>query len=261
MTRRTGLGLRATAHILSSSSPLEAFTNFTSSFPLLASHLSTLVPTIPEELEEEVGIFQMSSPLSQRPAFYLNGMPLPESSVDPFALLRSMRRERKIVTDIQGLSSHMKTKQARDVLMHEGIGAAAVGGTTSKGRDAVLTPDVLGDVFDAGDKQEGGGLVLWWNDLEKDKRYKTWSKDLKDVRRFQTAESVDANPPSSTDAPSRLPRPNESHPAQPQQRHLRARLLATRWSCSSRREHSPLCLAWHPHSLRSCAPSRRRGRR
>lgn len=128
----------------------------------------------------------MTSPLSQRPSFHLNGMPLPESSVDPFALLRIMRRERKFVTDIQGLSSHLSTKQARDVLMHEGIGAAASGGSTSRGRDVALSPEVLGDIFDAGDKQEGGGLILWWNDLEKDKRYKTWSKDLKDVRyRFE----------------------------------------------------------------------------
>jgi UDP-glucose:glycoprotein glucosyltransferase len=39
----------------------------------------------------------------------------------------------------------------------------------------------LGDLFDAGDKEEGGDLVLWWNDLEKDRKYKSWSKDLKDV--------------------------------------------------------------------------------
>ena len=25
-------------------------------------------------------------------------------------------------------------------------------------------------------------LVLWWNDLEKDKRYNNWSKSLMDVR-------------------------------------------------------------------------------
>lgn len=137
---------------------------------------------MPEQLEEEIGAFQMTSPLSQRPSFHLNGIPLPEASIDPFALLRIMRRERKFVTDIQGLSSHLTTKQARDVLMHEGIGAVTSGGSASRGRDVALSPEVLGDLFDAGDKQEGGNLILWWNDLEKDKRYKSWSKDLKDVR-------------------------------------------------------------------------------
>lgn len=159
------------------------FVNITANFPLVASQLSSLVPSVSPALEEEVGTFQMSSPLSQRPSFHLNGVALPESSVDPFALLRIMRRERKTVSDILGLSSDMTPKQARDMLMYEEIGAVASGGSTSKGRDVAFGPEVLGDLFDAGDEQEGGGLILWWNDLEKDKRYKTWSKDLKDVSR------------------------------------------------------------------------------
>lgn len=175
------LGLRATSLILSSSSPLEAFVSITSNFPLLASQLSTLVPSVSADLEEEIGTFQMTSPLSQRPSFHLNGIALPESSVDPFALLRIMRRERKFVGDILSLSSEMSPRQARDVLMNEEIGALASGGATSKGRDVTFGPEVLGDIFDAGDDQEGGDLLLWWNDLEKDKRYKTWSKDLQDV--------------------------------------------------------------------------------
>jgi UDP-glucose:glycoprotein glucosyltransferase len=28
----------------------------------------------------------------------------------------------------------------------------------------------IDDIFDASDRQEGGDLVLWWNDIEKDSR-------------------------------------------------------------------------------------------
>jgi len=29
---------------------------------------------------------------------------------------------------------------------------------------------VVNDLFDASDRSEGGNLVLWWNDIEKDNR-------------------------------------------------------------------------------------------
>lgn len=91
-----------------------------------------------------------------------------------------MRKERKIINDLLSLSSHFSAKQVRDVLMFEGIGS--VGKPPGRGREGeVKVEQVLGELFDAGDRREGGGAVVWWNDLEKDKRYKEWSKDLKDV--------------------------------------------------------------------------------
>ena len=36
---------------------------------------------------------------------------------------------------------------------------------TSQGNSAVVD-----GVFDASDRIEGGGAILWWNDLEKDSR-------------------------------------------------------------------------------------------
>ena len=39
----------------------------------------------------------------------------------------------------------------------------SVGGSSPKG-------DVTDDLFDASDRPEGGDLVLWWNDIEKDSR-------------------------------------------------------------------------------------------
>jgi UDP-glucose:glycoprotein glucosyltransferase len=29
---------------------------------------------------------------------------------------------------------------------------------------------VVDDLFDASDRPEGGGLIFWWNDIEKDSR-------------------------------------------------------------------------------------------
>ena len=38
-------------------------------------------------------------------------------------------------------------------------------------------------VVDASDRPEGGDVVVWWNDIEKDSRYKQWPTSLTGVRR------------------------------------------------------------------------------
>ena len=39
-------------------------------------------------------------------------------------------------------------------------------------RHGVVAPDkgVLDGIFDASDRIEGGGVVIWWNNIEKDSR-------------------------------------------------------------------------------------------
>ena len=174
----TELGLRSTAYILSSPDPLTAFVELTSNFPLLASQLSQLVPIVSEDLASEVAANQLNHPAAARNSFSINGVALSESDVDPFALLRMMRKERQFVFDIEQLDRNLSLKQAREILMHEGIGAAATVGAAADGR---VTAESLGEIFDASDREEGGDLVLWWNDLTRDKRYAKWSKDIQEV--------------------------------------------------------------------------------
>lgn len=120
----------------------------------------------------------MSFQAASKNSFSLNGVTLAESDVDPFALLRLMRKERGYVNDIFGLSSLLTTKQARAILMSDGIGAAGKAGVSKDGR---LTAEGLGELFDASDRAEGGKLLLWWNDLEKDKRYTVWTRSVREI--------------------------------------------------------------------------------
>jgi UDP-glucose:glycoprotein glucosyltransferase len=141
----------------------------------MASDLSTLVSDISPQLFSEVSLNQATSRLAQRPSFYLNGLALTEAQVDPFALLRLMRKERKYVTDLQGLSVNMTSKSAREILINGGIQPVTA---TEKG---MMPVEALGELFDATDRSEGGKVIVWWNDLEKDKRYKTWPSTVQDV--------------------------------------------------------------------------------
>ncbi|BGP24642.1 killer toxin resistant protein [Rhodotorula toruloides] len=170
------LAIRTAQFILASEQPLKTFVDFTSAFPRLASHLPTLVPDLDPHLISEVSTNQMSSVLAARPSFFLNGVPLTEAEVDPFALLRLMRKERKHIVNLLSLSIHMTGKEARDIL----IGGSPRGPSSSRDRIGV---DALGELYDSTDRDEGGQVILWWNDLEKDRRYKSWSKSVRELLR------------------------------------------------------------------------------
>lgn len=158
---------------MTSSNPLKAFTYLTSSFPLLASTLS--LQPLNANLSEEVLINQMSTLAASTNSFSINGMSIPITSVEPFSLLRLLRKERKVVTDIQRLGQGMSTREAREILSYSED-------SKSEHDDGRLEVGALGELFDASDVQEGGDLLLWWNDLEKDARYRDWTKNIKDVR-------------------------------------------------------------------------------
>lgn len=120
---------------------------------------------------------QMSSRLAMRPSFFLNGIPLSDVDIDPFALLRLMRKERQVLTDLFALSPRLSGADARDLLINGGPKAKASGGMRDR-----IDAEVLGELYDATDRDEGSHLILWWNDLEKDRRYKSWSTSVRDVR-------------------------------------------------------------------------------
>lgn len=83
-----------------------------------------------------------------------------------------MRKERKVVRDLQRLDKGVKTREAREWVIE-----GKVKGGEGVAKDGRMSAERLGEVFDA-----RGTAVLWWNDLERDRRYKTFSKSVQDVR-------------------------------------------------------------------------------
>lgn len=87
-----------------------------------------------------------------------------------------MRKERKYATELQGLNIKMTSKSAREILITGGTKQVVA---NEKG---MMPNEALGELFDATDRQEGGQVIVWWNDLEKDKRYRSWPSTVRDVR-------------------------------------------------------------------------------
>lgn len=72
-------------------------------------------------------------------------------------LLRLLRKERRTMLSLTSLG--LTPGQSFDLLTHPAISATITGA------------NVLDGLFDASDRAEDGGVIIWWNNFEKDTRY------------------------------------------------------------------------------------------
>jgi UDP-glucose:glycoprotein glucosyltransferase len=162
LTVPADLGPQAISFIKNSSDPFKTLISLSSDFPRLAIPLSRLTP-LSEPLTNELDInANKVAPGSNM--FWLNGVYYPEHEFNPFSILNKLRSEREITGQLTQLG--LSPKQALDVLSSKHVQKALSQGT------------VLDGVFDASDRAEGGDVVVWLNDLEKDERYAGMKKSL-----------------------------------------------------------------------------------
>ncbi|KAF8240109.1 hypothetical protein L208DRAFT_1374411 [Tricholoma matsutake] len=101
---------------------------------------------------------------------WVNGASIQDKDINPWGLMRVLRRERGLIR----------------ALMSAGQALAVEGGRSEseEEKEKVVMErvqsqsDVLEGLFDMSDRVEGGSVIVWWNDLEKDLRYKRWSPSL-----------------------------------------------------------------------------------
>ena len=93
-----------------------------------------------------------------------------------YSLLRTLRKERSTILSLMSLG--LSASQSIDVLTHPAIGAAFSTSKSDGPARGLITLESLGELFDASDRREGSDLILYWNDLEKDSRYKGWQSSL-----------------------------------------------------------------------------------
>ncbi|KAJ1678749.1 killer toxin resistant protein, partial [Spiromyces aspiralis] len=105
-------------------------------------------------------------------ALFINGYRIAAHDVDPFNLFERIVAETKVAAELQGLG--MNATQAQQIM------TAPTPPVTPPGRAGDLV--VAGEVFDVRDASEGGGIVMWLNDLERDSRYKSWPASLETLK-------------------------------------------------------------------------------
>ncbi len=158
------LGLKAASFVMNSKEPLNALQTLTQDFPLLSTAISG--HNISSDfLEEHRGNRKLVVPAGYT-VMWINGVQIDPRQVDAFNLLGHLRRERRLVESIRTLG--FTGPETINILSHSAIAEASANEDPWR--------------YDYRDENEGGGVIIWLNDLEKDKRYSTWPTDMKAVR-------------------------------------------------------------------------------
>ena len=154
------LGIKVSQLILTSEDPLSLLTAISQDLPRL-SHLiakTTFTGRIKAALRRNT--ITMIQPGTNQ--LFMNHEEISiDNTLDIFGLLRKLRAESDLVRGISRLSFTVK-----DALKMLSVPAGSSGANFG-----------WGEAFDIRDEK-----VVWWNDLEKDKRYKNLPKSISEVR-------------------------------------------------------------------------------
>ncbi|KAI0641470.1 glycosyltransferase family 24 protein [Trametes meyenii] len=160
------IGLQAAQLIYDAEEPrlrLATLKQLSQNFPRYAGALARRV-SANASLLAEVAANQALAPGGAN-AIWLNGIALEEKDLNPFGLLKAIRRERATMLSLMSLG--LSSTQAVDLLTHRAIAQAQSNGGGLDG------------LFDASDRSEGGDVIRWLNDFEKDERYARWGNNLR----------------------------------------------------------------------------------
>lgn len=154
------LGLHAASFIMNSEDPLSTLQKFLQDFPKHSGRIGQIEENL--EMLNEMRENREAFPAVGTNSLWINGVQLAESQINAFALLEHLRRERKHVGGLTALG--LNNSEAVQLVSHHIIA------------DSKLSE--LPQRFDFRDDIDGGNVIVWLNDLEKDKRYKDWSSSV-----------------------------------------------------------------------------------
>jgi UDP-glucose:glycoprotein glucosyltransferase len=159
----SNLAINAADFVVKSGNPMETLLKLVQDFPKYSSVIAAHNTSEEFRSEHEENRKQLLP--SGYSMMWINGVQVPARDINPFTLLDHLRRERKLINGIrsQGLSG----PEAIDLLSNPAI-------TENQASDDPQR-------YDFRDEAEGGGVIVWMNDIEKDKRYADWPSALSSV--------------------------------------------------------------------------------
>lgn len=151
-----GLGLKTASFIMASDDPFDTLVKVSQDFPKHSSAITkrNASTAFVKEHSTNRDVF-LPAGLN---VIWMNGMQVQARQMDAFGLLEQLRRERSIVNNLRGIG--FSGSEAVQLLSHEAIASSKVEGDTQR--------------YDYRDDLEGGRIIIWLNDIEKDNRYSGW---------------------------------------------------------------------------------------
>ena len=154
------LGVNAASYVMSSSDPFDTLIKVSQDFPKYSAAIANHNAT-----EGFLSAFKANKE-EFLPAGYnimwINGLQIGPRDINAYSLLEHLRNERRLINSFrdEGLSA----AEAINLLSHGDIAQAQVEDEPQR--------------YDYRDELEGGKVVIWLNDIEKDKRYERWPSTL-----------------------------------------------------------------------------------
>jgi UDP-glucose:glycoprotein glucosyltransferase len=156
----TQLGVKAASFVMQSEKPLDTLVKLTQDFPKYSSGIASHNAT--EEFVNEHEWNRAQLVPAGYNVIWMNGVQINEREVEALDLLDLLRKERKLIKAVSDLG--FTSSEAILLLSHENITSAK--SETEQSR------------YDYRDDIEGGNVIIWMNNIEKDKRYADWPSQL-----------------------------------------------------------------------------------
>ncbi|KAF1930256.1 glycosyltransferase family 24 protein [Didymella exigua CBS 183.55] len=155
------LAEKAASFVLQSDQPMDTLLKLVRDFPKYTSTIAATNATS-DFITEHYNNRELLLPTGSN-VIWVNGVQIPAKDVNPYALLAHLRRERRLINGIrsQGLSA----PETISLLSHPAITQGELGDEPQR--------------YDFRDEIEGGKVIVWVNNIEKDSRYQSWPSELR----------------------------------------------------------------------------------
>ncbi len=164
------LGIKSSSYILQSENPFNTLLSLLESFPKYSASIASL--EIDPRIKAAIAKNQRTTVANEErliergdSALWINGALVTPSEINAFSLVERLRKEHQLLQKLSGLG--LSTNEAIELLCHPGL--------SNTGRAPHR--------FDYRDNMEEGKVIFWLNDISKDRRYASWSKDLHQLSR------------------------------------------------------------------------------
>jgi len=153
------LSVAAASYIMASENPLGTLVKVSQDFPRYAAALAAHEATTEFVTEQALNTKMIPAGMS---VIWINGVQINARDVNAFSLLEHLRKERHLINGIEDLG--FSASEGIAILSHEAITQSQMEAEVQR--------------YDWRDATEGGNVIIWLNDLEKDKRYAQWSPSV-----------------------------------------------------------------------------------
>ena len=157
------LSINAASFVMKSDQPMDTLLKLVQDFPKYTSTIAGRNASADFLEEHDNNRDLLLAPGAS--AIWINGVQIPAREVNPHALLAHMRRERKLINGIR--SQGLTASDAISLLSHPAITEGQTGNDAQR--------------YDFRDATEGGNIIIWMNNIEKDSRYEGWPTELRSV--------------------------------------------------------------------------------